>query len=441
MIKNKVLQTLTDYNMITDANRITVALSGGADSVCLLHILLQLKDKLGITLYAAHLNHCIRGEEADRDEAFVKSVCEKWNIPLFCERTDVPLFAQKEKLSLELAARQIRYEFLERVRGNGVIATAHNADDNLETIIFNLTRGTALKGLCGIPAVRDKIVRPLLFCTRQQIEEYCSENNLHFVTDSTNLSDDYTRNKIRHNVVPILKTLNPAIEDAVARTAALLSTDNSFIEQTVNAELDKRFDNSGKLCLKDFDKLHRSVATRLLKSFCEKIGLRNVGYSHIEQLYYVALNGGECCLPEKMLVSSNKILKIKENIPTDFNFKVEISSCETENFKNNKKINNLLLKNYLDCDKIVGKLSIRTRKTGDSVRLKNKSGTKSLKKLYTEYKIPVDKREVWPVISDDCGVVWIHKIGVADRCATDENSVNILKINVVGGFGDNNDNV
>ena len=202
MIKNSVLKAIKQFSMLEKSHNVTVALSGGADSVSLLHILYELRDELGITLSAAHLNHMIRGDEALRDENFARQECEKLGIPFFCERADVPKYAKEHRVSTELAAREIRYEFLSNV-SDGLIATAHTASDNIETIIFNLARGTGLKGLCGIPPVRENIIRPLIFCTREEIEAYCSANRLSYVTDSTNLSDDYSRNKIRHTIVPV----------------------------------------------------------------------------------------------------------------------------------------------------------------------------------------------------------------------------------------------
>ena len=189
MIENSVLSAIEQFSLLDASKNITVALSGGADSVALIYALYRLREKLGITLSAAHLNHMIRGEEALRDEEFVKKLCKKYEIPLFCERTDVPAFAKIQGLSLETAAREVRYGFLERVNC-GVIATAHTASDNLETVLFNLSRGTALKGLCGIPPKRGIFIRPLILASRSEIEDYCKKNNLDFVTDSTNLSDD-----------------------------------------------------------------------------------------------------------------------------------------------------------------------------------------------------------------------------------------------------------
>ena len=432
MIEKKVLEAIRDYDMLTGASNVTVALSGGADSVCLLHVLNSLKCKLNIKLSAAHLNHLIRGDEALRDEAFAGRLCKDLGVEFFCERIDVPNYALEKGISTELAAREVRYEFLNRVSG-GLIATAHNSGDNLETVLFNLTRGTALKGLAGIPPVRDNIIRPLIYCSRQEIEEYCKSHNLSFVTDSTNLSDDYTRNKIRHNIIPLLKGLNGSVETAVLRMGKTLSEDNDFIESIANKEFSARQNLDGSFSLNDFADLHISVALRVIKLYAEKAGASEISNTHIKQLYHICLNGGEAQLHRCMFIAKKGRLYKKEQNSLNKSFSVEVLPAKQEEFSNAQKINNLLLKSYIDCDKIVGKLVIRTRQSGDSVKLKNKNGTKSLTKLYNEYNIERELREKLPVLADDNGVIFIHKIGVAERVAADDNSKNILKVNVFEG--------
>lgn len=427
MVEKLVRSALKDFDMLKKSREITVALSGGADSVSLLHILKSLEKELGLKITAAHLNHLIRGAEADRDEAFVKKLCDRLSVELVSERTNVPAFAESEGLSLELAARSLRYDFLNRV-SKGVIATAHNADDNLETILFNLTRGTALKGLCGIPPVRDNIIRPIIYCSRAQIEEYCKGNDLSFVTDSTNLSDDYTRNKIRHNVIPVLKEINPSVTATALRMSEALTEDNAFIGKAANEEFISRFNNED-LDLKGFEAIDKAVAIRVLKAFLNQFDIGDISAKHYSQLYNICISGGEISLPKITLISEFSVLRVKQESISDF--KVEFLNATSEEFINSKKINNLLLKNYIDCDKIVGKLVLRTRNSGDTIRLKNKNGTKPLTKLYNEYKIPLEMRDNLPVVSDDEGIVWIYKIGVAERVAADEQSENIIKINVI----------
>ena len=230
-MKNKIHEAIKRYNMIRRGDRILAALSGGADSVTLLHYLFIYKDILGITVEAAHVNHMLRGKEADRDELFCRSLCEDMGIKLHVKRADVRKIAKDKGLSEELCGRNIRYEFFDEIVNNSgmKIATAHTLSDSIETMIFNLARGTGLKGLCGIPPVRKNIIRPLINCYRSDIENYCKEHNLDYVTDSTNLEDDYSRNFIRHNILPQLKNINIEADKAIGRTIGWLRDDENYL--------------------------------------------------------------------------------------------------------------------------------------------------------------------------------------------------------------------
>ncbi len=431
-MEKSVLTAIERFSLLEESRNITVALSGGADSVSLLYVLFSLKDKLDISLSAAHLNHMIRGEEADRDEEFVKEFCKKLNIPLFSEKIDVPTYAKAHKLSLELAAREVRYEFLNRVN-NGLVATAHTASDNLETMLFNLTRGTALKGLCGIPPKREIFIRPLILSTRAEVEEYCKFNNLEFVTDSTNLSDKYTRNNIRHNVIPVLKQINPSVEKTAVRTAASVLEDNDFLEELANKFL---LNNTVNNCLIVSDLPHPALAKRIIKRFVKTveptITLEN---KHITDIYGVCHSGGKVSIPLDMsAVVKDGMLSILGSSDTEkCEFTVKTECRINDLFTKNEKINSLLLNNLLDCDKIMGKSVIRTRLSGDSIRLQGRGCTKTLKKLMSELKIPQNERDNIPVIADDKGVVWCHKIGVAARCAVTKKTKNIMLISVNRG--------
>ena len=427
-MEGKLLEAVECFSLLDGVKSITVALSGGADSMALLCALSSLKDKLGITLYAAHFNHKIRGEEADRDEQFVKEQCEKMKVPLFLGSNDVPKFAEENHLSLELAARQLRYEFLDSVC-EGVIATAHTASDNLETMLFNITRGTSAKGICGIPPKRDNIIRPLIFCTREEIENYCKQNEIPFVTDSTNLCDEYSRNKLRLKVVPVLKELNSAVEKNASRAARSLYEDNEFIDGIAKAEYDKRI-NEGKLNVEGFDTLHTAIQKRVIKSYLFKIGVKDLDNLHLQSVLKIALYGGKTQINKKInLICKDGFLYKIEEIKSEFF--VEILKEDFAFFEKNKKVHNLLLKNAIDCDKIEGKLVLRNRVFGDEIRINGRNCTKTLKKLFTEKKVPLCERAAWPVISDDQGVVWVYNMGVAERVAVDEKTKSIFKINAV----------
>lgn len=426
-MKNKILKAIKEFSLLDGVNRnITVALSGGADSMSLLYALLDIKDELGVTVNAAHLNHMIRGDEADRDEVFVKAECEKLGVALLTERADIPRLAKQMGKSTELTAREVRYEFLERV-STGIVATAHNADDNLETVILNLSRGTALEGLCGIPPKRGIFIRPLILATRREIEEYCEQNGIAYVTDSTNLRDCYTRNKIRHNIVPVLREINPSVEETVLRTGRQLKEISKDINALAEAYLKDNTDQCGKLSLTGFKELPISVAKQVIKRFIDNkdpdISPENI---HIEEAFKKALSGGKTSLPKGYSAvftkSSGEILKGDKK--ADFQVKI------TEITLNEGKIHNLLLNNSLDCDKIVGKLILRARMPGDSIRLYGRGCTKTLNKLYNEEAVPSHMRDELPVIADEKGVIWVCGIGVAHRCAVNEKTRKVKKIDV-----------
>ena len=430
-MEKEILNWTKRLSFSLEGRHITVALSGGADSVSLLYALISLRDVLKITVSAAHFNHRIRGEEADRDEAFVRRFCEELGVQLFSNSADVPEFARANKMSLELAARKLRYEFLESVAPD-LIATAHTASDNLETVLLNIARGTGLKGLCGIPPVRGRFIRPICGCTREMVEKYCAEKGIGFVTDSTNLCDDYTRNKLRHSAVPVLKEINGSVENTVSRMTDVLTEDCDCLESIADREYSARKKTNG-LCIKDFEKLHLAIAKRVIMRYYVDIMGDSADTLHINGIYSACLNSGRISLPQKMSATAyDGLLKIQKQDNTDLKtrFTVSLSHSVNDLFTNGEKVNNLLLKNSLDCDKIIGQLVVRTRESGDSVRLKNKNCTKTLKKLYTEYRIPLDKRANNPVIADDNGVVWVNGIGVADRCAADETARRVIKINV-----------
>ena len=210
---DKALSAVEKYNMLSPGAAVIAAVSGGADSMAMLLFLMKISERYSLSLTVAHVNHGLRGEEARRDEEYVRSFCEKNSLRFEVLHADVATLAKQSGETCEECGRRVRYEFFESIDKNAKIATAHTASDNAETMLFNLARGSSLKGLCGIPPVRGNIIRPLIFCTREDIEVFCRENSLDFVTDSTNLTLDYSRNKIRHIAVPALKEINSAFEE------------------------------------------------------------------------------------------------------------------------------------------------------------------------------------------------------------------------------------
>ncbi len=439
MIK-KVEKALKQYKMLEGVKEITVALSGGADSVSLLFVMKTLSEKYGYSLSAAHFNHGIRGAEADRDAEFCRNFCEESGIRLFEDKGNVPQYAKEMKISEETAARELRYKFLESV-SNGKVATAHTASDNAETVLFNLARGSSASGIKGIPPARGNIIRPLIFCTRADIEKFCADNNLSYVTDSTNLKDDCSRNVIRHRVIPVLKDINSGFEDNCTKLSSTLNEDNDFINLFAEEEYKKRFCGNG-IDLENFDKLHKAVAKRVIIDYYNYCLGEPPDNLHIEAVYDVCTG----VLPninvkkDFYAVRKNGFLKIQKSLrEVNAEFICELKNIgikeysalkKSEKTNGADKINKLLLNSYIDCDKIVGKLNMIPKNSNDTLKLANSGCTKTLKKLITEKKIPEALRKNLPVFADDSGVVWAYGIGCADRVKIDADTNNVLLFNV-----------
>ena len=422
----KIIKADALYDLFSDTKEITVALSGGADSVALLYALNSLKEKYGYKLYAAHYNHGIRGEEADRDCDFAENFCKSLGVPFFTEKGDVKGYAKVNKISLELAARKLRYDFLYKT-AKGRIATAHTASDNIETIIFNLARGTSLVGIKGIPPKRDNIIRPLILCSREEIEAYIKENNLSFVTDSTNLIDDCSRNIIRHKIVPVLKEINSGCIENAARLSVLLNEDSEYLRKQAENEFNKRLSDK-KLSLKDFDKLDTAIAKRVIMSFCKSDWEIEPDYYHIERLYDVCLGiiARTSLFDDVFGQNINGFLVFSKLQEPDTVFKTKTEKISIEEFNKGKNVHELFLNSAIDCDKIVGKVRKIEKDSSDLIKLANSNSTKTLKKLLTEKKIPLCERKNLPVFADDNGIVWCYKIGSADRVKIDKSTKNVL---------------
>ena len=423
--------------MLEGVTSVTVALSGGADSVALLSVMLKISDEYGITVSAAHLNHCLRGEEADRDEQFVRELCKRLNVPLFCEKADVKTFAKANSLSIELAARQVRYAFLERV-SCGAIATAHNANDNFETVLHNMARGTGIVGLCGIRPKRDRFIRPLIEVGREAIERYCADEGLSFCTDSTNLDQSYTRNRIRHSVVPQMASVNSGAVKNATQMSETLREDASFLETEAEKYFKNAFKNGG-LLVTALSCMHPSMAKRCILKLFVEVTDKVLERQHVNAVYD-ALKAEKCRLSvigDMTAEIKNGILrfvpskpqKIIETVANELPFLYEgikVSVISGKDSQNYAKINSLLLNNAADYDKLCGVLKLRGRLAGDRITLAKRNCTKSFKKLLNESGLDEQTRDSLLVAADDKGVVWLENFGVDRRVAVSENTQNVL---------------
>lgn len=439
IVVRKFLDTVNEYAMLENINTVVVGFSGGADSVCLLHLLNRFKDHFDYEIKAIHINHGIRGEEAERDEFFAKSFCEDFKIPYEAVKVNCIQEAEKTKESLEECGRRLRYEaFTEFAGANSKIATAHNANDNAETIIFNIARGTTVKGLCGIPFIRENIIRPILNCSRSEIEGYCSENNLSFVTDSTNLSDDYTRNKIRHNVLPILEEINPSYLEAFSSLSNNAVAVSDFIKKQAELLLLKAKKNEYLFDRQMLLDSHPSVCAEVLFRAYKAFSGKTLDNIKVNSLLELLNNGGRIQLYGKDFAEVKKDYLRFYKVDTDrsddvvvdclpFSSKFNDYTISLEDFPDNSKIvNQNNCNDMLDYSTVVGKLVLRTRKPGDVFTFKKRGVTKSLKKLFTEENIPIEKRDKIPVLSDASGIVWVYGFGVNKRCLPSKDCGNII---------------
>lgn len=401
---NSLLSMIRRYEMVQPGDTVTCAVSGGADSIAMLFALFLLREKLQIDLRAAHFNHHLRGEESQRDEAFVRDFCAGYGIALTVGEGNV---VPNEK-GLEAAARDARYGFLKTLPGK--IATAHTADDNSETVLMHLVRGTGLKGLGGIAPVRDNLIRPLLLTTRRQVMDFIQEYSLPFVEDSSNATDQFLRNRLRHNVMPALRAENPRLAENLSAMALRLREDEAALTEDWNF--------SQGLSVEAVKSASPAKQSRMLSAFLEYCGVREPAANHVD-LALALVNSenpsARAAFPGGITVSReyNRLMPIRE----EKSFEPVVLSCpgvteipqlglvvtcsEAEKITNNENTFTVHPE---------GQLLLRSRCSGDEIKLPG--GTKSLKKLFIDRKIPTNQRPNVPVLADDAGVLGVYGIGV-----------------------------
>lgn len=430
--------------MLERGDRVVCGLSGGADSVCLLSVLDELKDELGITLCAAHINHGIRGDEADRDENFCRELCSRLGVELFVKRVCIPELSRELRIGEEECGRRVRYGFFNEIAGEGgKIATAHNMNDCAETLIFNLARGASLKGAGSIPPVRDNIVRPLLETDRKEIEEYLKDKGLDFVTDSTNLQNEYTRNKIRNEILPALGKINESAVRNLAYFSSLAREDEEYISGGLTAQKKETLDGD-KVKTAEFLKLPVSLQRRMARDFLSELTDNEIHSKHIEAFLQFAVSNDRQSvnIADIRLKKSDGLIEYYPLNSEGFEIPVNAENCEIQypygrldmRLYETKDLQNIHIKqldNLIDYDKINSNLTLRSRRAGDSFTFAGRGVTKSLKKLFIEEKIPLYLRDRIAVL--DCGgeTVFTEGFGVSKKYKADENSKRILEIKIV----------
>lgn len=389
-------------NLISPGDHIVCAVSGGADSMALLWALYLLKDEWDLELSAAHFNHHLRGEESNRDETFVRDFCDGYGIPLHVGSGEIV----PGKKGLEAAARDARYAFLRTLPGK--IATAHTADDNAETILMHLVRGTGLKGLGGISPVNRNVIRPMLNVTRADVEAFLEEYSISHIEDSSNSGDDFLRNRLRHNVMPLLKEENPQLSENLSAMALRLRMDEQALADLAALDGPPRVE---VLC-----NMAPAVRSRALEHFLKESGVTEPEAVHIRQaeaLIFSENPSARASFPGGVTIGRN--YGILEVVPSAEQLHCSFFCAPAEAIINT---GNTFTVNP------VGEIFIRSRQSGDSIRLSG--GTKSIKKLFIDRKIPASRRESIPILCDSLGILGIPGIGVnLDRAAKELPAVQI----------------
>jgi len=437
LLKN-ILKFSDEHEMLPYSGHVLVCVSGGADSMCLLEAMLHISYDRGFTVAAAHFNHRLRGEESDRDEDFVRDYCDSCGVSLYTGEGDVRTYAKNQNLSIEAAARDLRYEFFYEaadIASADRIATAHTADDNAETVLLNLVRGSGAAGLSGIPPKRDIVIRPMLRVSKDEVVQFLNERNIPFVEDSTNSLDIHTRNKIRNTVIPVLKEINPRFHEAASVASELLRADDDMLSDIAELFIS---DMCVGLSAETVDLLNLpvSVSSRAIR----KLYGGNLSYNHVKAVLELCENespSASLSLPGMTVYREyGRIIFAPPQAPVADGFahvypedgdsviifgaglKMTCKSVVFDDIisrttadKINKSFTSFLFKSVDIC----GKIAVRPRREGDAIKLFGHRGTKSLKKLFIERRIPVRKRALIPVISDDEGVLGVYGLGFSDR--------------------------
>ncbi len=406
---NKLRKLLRQYDMVAKGDHVICAVSGGADSVALLFGMYLLREKLGVTLSAAHFNHHLRGKESDRDEQFVREFCDRYDIPLEVGSAQVV----PGKKGLEAAAREARYAFFATLSGK--IATAHTADDNAETVLMHLVRGTGLRGLGGISPVNGNIIRPMLTVTRQEVLIFLDEYCLTFVEDSSNADDDFLRNRLRHGVMPLLKEENPKLAENVSQMAMELREDADALENIDTFPAVTRL-----------QEMPLALRSRAISRFLKENGVLEPERRHIraiEALVFSEKPSARADLPggvtvgreyDRLVVLEQKtapeaVTLLPDDVVTLPQWGMTVSCIPAKEIINTKEIFTV---------NVTGAITLRSRQTGDNIRLN--AGTSTLKKLFIDRKVPAHQRLHIPVLADEQGVLGVFGIGAnVDRLATE----------------------
>lgn len=460
MLIDKVCNTIKKSILFEKGDRVIIGLSGGPDSVCLFHVLHSISRKYDLELYAVHVNHLLRGSESEQDELYVRNLCKNFGIRLFVKRLSIEELAAERGLSLEEAGREARYEQFRLVAkeiGATKIAVGHNKNDQAETLLMRIIRGTGLEGLKGMEYKRGSIIRPLLDIERREIEVYCESNKLNPRTDSSNLENIYTRNKIRLDLIPqINKMFETDITETLFRMSKLLREDNEYIEQNAviiyNQCIAGRKDREIHLDIPKIQECHKAIAKKIIRMAIKDVkgDTKGIESNHVDkvlELVYKAKTGLQYHLPSQVRIRiTYGLLEIScgknEAAFPEYEETIRIPGVTTVEQMNLQvqaevldigkiesiAVNEKALEQVFDFDMLSKGINIRNRRNGDVFRPYKSNGTKKLKEYFIDSKIPRDLRDKIPLIAKDKEIVWIIGSKISDKFTVTENTKSVLKL-------------
>lgn len=455
----KVTRTIEEFNMLKRKDRVLVAVSGGPDSMALLNVLFELKDEYELTLFVAHLNHGLRGDESDRDEQFVKEYVEKMGLPVYIKKVSSEVLKCKG-VSLEERARQVRYEYFDELAEElncQRIALGHTADDQAETILMRFLRGSGIKGLSGIPPVRKKgrIIRPLINVFRDEVIRYLEERKIPYMIDSTNKAQDFLRNRIRQKLIPLIeKEFNQGIKKTLLRLGDLFRVEDELIEEIVKSlkGVAKISKGTATIDLEKFKKLNKGEKLRILRYVLRRLlgDLRQIELIHLEEILeivrsskpnqFVYLPRGLLVVKEynqlKILYNKNVLKRDEFNVPLKINgktligtsgFIIESKLIMKKSLKTLKTDSKTAL---LDYEKLDSSLYFRNYKHGDRFIPLGSLGSKKLKDFFIDEKVPLTMRYRIPILVSGNQIVWVAGYRIDDRFKVTDKTRQVLKLRI-----------
>lgn len=449
----KVKKFIENNRLLSKGDKIVLGVSGGPDSLCLLHILYSLKEDYNLTLIVAHVNHNLR-EEAKFEADFVRDFTNRLKIEFYLADVDIEKLSKEKKKSCEEVAREYRYNFFNEVAKKvsaNKIAVAHNLNDNAETILMHIIRGSGIEGIKGISAINNNIIRPLLNTKRVEIEEYCKENNLTPMIDKTNFESIYTRNKVRNKILPMFEEVNPDILNTLTRLGNILIEEDEFISEYA----DKIY-NDIKIEKKDvklnkikFVNLPKGLQRRVLrKAICEFRGnLVDVSYKTLENTISTIMtskNGNMIKVINNVKIFVNyDVLEFFERNEKNINFEYELNIPgktyieELDIFvdaeiKNASEVDNIIKepnKKIFDIEKTGKKLYVRNRRIGDSFLPNGLNGSKKIKDFFSDLKIPTRERDKIPLLANDKDIIWVMGFRTSKKFLKDKKTKEVIILN------------